>query len=447
MDKNNNVLVFHDEINFNMLTKYSPNGQVRSQLPVGNLASIGNKAKMARIPSSGNFLGIFPNGDFVFINPNTLEMVLINSLRRVYVSTSSIYDVALGRYSNIGGNIQLSIAHFGDIAVYENGSRLYVFITAISARFPFVIRIEFNNGHHVRSEVAVASSHADMFTSEIPRGIAVNKYGTVLTTLPYRPSYFGYDAAVKFKYNFGSSNRPAYIFNRQAFSSQGMCTDKNGNFYVATGATGTVLAGSHSGTLLILNPGLTQVIGGLVFEGIFVNIGDVAVNPNGDTGYMVLTSHNRTLKFSTSGLLFSSNRNVGADVQALLANPDPETGEDAISALPLEDPSGDGYLLPDRNPDQTTAAQTTAAGQDQPVDIKVYPNPTQDWATVETPAEYRSDYSIRLTCAAGKTVLARKGLAEGPLAERLDLSALPAGVYYLHVAVGGQSWSRPVVKR
>jgi hypothetical protein len=82
-----------------------------------------------------------------------------------------------------------------------------------------------------------------------------------------------------------------------------------------------------------------------------------------------------------------------------------------------------------------------------PDELLLYPEPASDWLQVVFP-EHSRDARVTLVSLLGQ-VLARQE-TQGPgdnRTLRLDLSALPAGVYLLHASAGEKRWVRKVVKR
>lgn len=452
VDNYNNVHVFHDNLSSTMLTKYSSSGQVRNRRAYGSWTSIGYTAKMARM-SSGYFLGIFPNGDLALINPGNGSSSILGNLRQTPMSTSNIYDVAIGRFHNMGGTVQPSIAHFGDIAVYERSSDLYVFITAISARIPFVVRLHFNRGNYRGAKVVVASSGASMLASGQARGIAVNKYGRVLTTLPYIKSINGQgvDAGVTFNYNFTSSSRPQFILRRADMASLGMAADNQGNFYVATGSIGTSMAGARgSGAILKLNSSLTKVknIFRLAsYSGSMVASEDVAVSPDGRYAYVTVSNYNSVYKIRIPSERSMDSTYIALDsllyTDQYVLNTLEEMQPDALEEPTQADEDTD--LQPDVLQNKLINTENIAFAPS----IRAYPNPTVDWLQISLTDAQPGDYQLFVTNLNGRRVLRKEvAVTSGYFEEQVDLSGLPAGSYLLlMVDSQGRGMSEQIIKR
>jgi hypothetical protein len=434
VDHNNNVLVYHDQLWNNALTKYSSSGRVRGQKKTGGFSSIGQMAKMARLPSSGQILGLYPNGELAVIDPGNLNIRTILRLRSMdrYIGKSRIYDVYRRRYTNMNGTIQPSIAHYGDISVYERGSRLYVFVTGVSAGIPFVMKIEFRSGRYSRADVVASSSATDYNTSEMPRGIAVNRDGTVLTTLPYQPGRRGaYDVAVKFKYNFNSSGRPTYVLNKAPLASWGMATDKDGNFYVTTGPIGSTLSNSRP-AIIVLNRYASRVLGGVASSRYLSKSDDIAINPRGTMGYVTDRSNGRTYRFYTRSFTSGNRLETIPTTQELedIRN-DVTAWEEPLTTTPEESPQND--------PVEPSTPLTTI--------IKAFPNPTTDWVTIQLKTEVPQDFVLQLVDGQGRTIWIKEVGQTDWLEESVDMSALSTGMYFLKVRSGKDNQTHIIVKR
>ncbi len=82
-----------------------------------------------------------------------------------------------------------------------------------------------------------------------------------------------------------------------------------------------------------------------------------------------------------------------------------------------------------------------------PDDLLLYPDPVNDWLHVVFPADSRNAH-VTLVSLLGQ-VLAEQGTSgeSNTRTMRIDLSALPAGVYLLQASAGEKWWVRKVVKR
>lgn len=101
VDASGNVHLGHDAVYSKIIAKFSPGGRLLNQVAVGTFFSFGQDVRMARIPSTGGILGIFPNGDFVIMDPRTNRLSMLGNLKQLNIRTDRIYDVYTGRYSRI----------------------------------------------------------------------------------------------------------------------------------------------------------------------------------------------------------------------------------------------------------------------------------------------------------------------------------------------------------
>lgn len=472
VDGSGYVHVGHDNISSKLISKFSQYGQVRNRVSIGNFFSFGYDVRMARIPSSGQILGVFPNGDLVVMNPQNNRITMLGNLKRISISTSRMYDVNLGRYSNVAGNILPAASQtlYGDIAVYERGKKLYVFITAVTARFPFIVRLIFDNGNYQGAKVVTASSGADYTTPESPRGIAVNKYGKVMTSLPYKrtTSSPGYDAGVTFSYNFASKGRPSYLFNKAGLPINGMCTDKNGNFYVATSAVGSAISGGSSGAVVALNASLTKILWTARFGGAIVTTQDVAVNTNASRAYITVSNHNSVYQVDLTKLKSKSAAVVGespifelpAETVAEQDGKDKLPTSDKLSKAEIVeyDPAHDYALPQPAFPESWTDADATTPSIPEittpmvpevtPIELTVFPNPTTDWIQVKVQSNQPVDYELALFDANGRRVWnERFSVGDTPLNAQIDVRNFPSGTYFLQVVNEDMKQVKSIIKR
>jgi hypothetical protein len=282
--------------------------------------------------------------------------------------------------------------------------------------------------------VVASSSAVDHNTSEMPRGIAVNRDGTVLTTLPCQPNRVGaFDAAVKFRYNFNSSGRPAYVLNRAPFSSWGMAADKNGNFYVTTGSLGSTFSGGQP-AIIVVNRSASRVLGGVASTRYLGKSDDIAINPSGTTGYVVDRINGGTYRFNTRSFT-SGNR-----LKTIPAGQKLEDIRNDFSAL--DHPSSS-----DNTSDLNDPAIQPEATSSIDIQLTAFPNPTTDWVTIQLKADTPQDFVLHLVDSQGKNIWMKEVDGTQLLNERVDLTQLPQGMYFLRVQSGGDNQTHTIVKR
>lgn len=111
------------------------------------------------------------------------------------------------------------------------------------------------------------------------------------------------------------------------------------------------------------------------------------------------------------------------------------------------------FTLPSQSllaPSETMYCQTTAAEETtgKMLDLKVYPNPTTDRATLTLAATANSEGMLQLFDLSGKLLHSRKLESvemEQPL--EIDLTAYPSGCYLLRAVIGKQYYGAKLVKQ
>jgi CSLREA domain-containing protein len=317
-DPSGNVYVSHDNLVNTLVDKYSPSGQLLFQFVIGNFFSTGTIGHLEPNPDNpAQILDLFPDGEWWNLDFNTHQAQYWGSLKSIAVDTTSIYDIATGVTGNMSGSVVPSAAQtqYGDLAVYKRSDGTDYFFSGLSVgAVPFVLRVRaFSNGSPSVAKVLVSTSDLNMAETQngLPRGIAVNSQGTVLTTLPFAqlPGFPSYDAAVTFGDGFPESQGSAPTIladtNNQPFaiSSRGMTTDKNGNFFIATGAPGTSAGGLlGSGMIVELPPHLESLNFHALGNDVIIDSQDIAVGPNGDVAYVPIDDHNVVIQYAPPAL-------------------------------------------------------------------------------------------------------------------------------------------------
>jgi hypothetical protein len=82
-----------------------------------------------------------------------------------------------------------------------------------------------------------------------------------------------------------------------------------------------------------------------------------------------------------------------------------------------------------------------------PDDLLLYPEPASDWLNVVFP-EHSRNARVALLSLLGQVLMQQEASGDsGARSMRIDLTALPAGVYLLHASAGEKWWVRKVVVR
>lgn len=146
---------------------------------------------------------------------------------------------------------------------------------------------------------SAAAGVVNLSRPNLPRGIAVNNAGWVLTGFPVSISALGViDTLFAFRTSFPetatTATAPQFVLrtNRTRsglwdMASVGMTTDAGGTFYVATGVVGTSLCGSGGSSALVHiapNPRCVNL------PAVIARSRDVAVSPVGNIPYMTAQS-------------------------------------------------------------------------------------------------------------------------------------------------------------
>ncbi len=98
----------------------------------------------------------------------------------------------------------------------------------------------------------------------------------------------------------------------------------------------------------------------------------------------------------------------------------------------------------------TVTVEVSAAGEVLPFgNVSVHPNPSAGLFALEIEAVETGSASLRITDLAGRVVFGEKFEVAANIAQQrnIDLTAIPAGLYFLHITNGGRSgWAKLVVE-
>jgi uncharacterized protein (TIGR03437 family) len=282
-----------------LISKWSAQGQQLGAIRVGGFASINAIGRLARDPESGVIWGLFPDGTVFHVTADGRYSPSFN-VRSAPLDLSRIFDLQSGTLNSLGGLIQPQTASYGDIALLRRGRSLDVFITGYSAGFPFVVRIRYPEQGNPSGAVVAATRATLGMSFQSARGIAVNRQGTVVTTMPVQLTNERtiYERLVAFSADFpeGRGNAPSVVFT-SGVGSQGMDVDPAGNFLIATGSAGNLACGpGGSGAILVVRADLRDA-SCLLFPAVLADSRDVAVSPRGDVAYVSVAARNVVVRF------------------------------------------------------------------------------------------------------------------------------------------------------
>lgn len=304
-DSQGNVFVGYENFGSAMAI-FNPDGVVIGQVQLSPLISpvdLLSNARLALEPSSGQILALFPAGVIQSVDPTTGAVTPFLDLKQLPIQTDRVYDIAQGAIVNATAQIQPALANYGDIAVFSSNGVTDLYVSGLSTGFPFVARLRFTQAGLVSAEVVVSSIATAAPNQGQPPGVAVNAQGTVLTTLPIpnanATGNFNVPVAFPVDLNLqqGTGSFAPQLINIDV-ASTGMTADAAGNFYIATGATGTSLGGTAgAGAVVVLSPNLQPLNVLPIAQSVTIASNDVAVNPTNDRLYVTF---NDTLNLTGS---------------------------------------------------------------------------------------------------------------------------------------------------
>jgi hypothetical protein len=138
-----------------------------------------------------------------------------------------------------------------------------------------------------------------------------------------------------------------------------------------------------------------------------------------------------------------------------IANREPGTAIDKLYlTTDASPPSGDAPVAPACNGGATARSMDLAGSLEteapvvMPAVLTVYPNPTDRLLNVELRSDFDGRVEMVVTDMTGRTVNRQEfDKSAGLLHSGLEVSSLPAGIYYLRITEGGRHSVRPFVKR
>jgi hypothetical protein len=306
-----------------LLTQFTPDGMVLTQAPVGISGPIDSLrflgSQLDTDPMSGRIYLLSPNGDILIIGPDTLQEIAERiMIRGLDVDTSAVFDVNAESFNSFELTPETL---FGDIAVFHSqagnvSEQLKLFLTGLSDGFPFVLQLQLDptTGDVLSSRVILTSTAIAPDSLSLPRGIAVNRQGSVLTTLPVSTADAVIDcpdAVVTFTHNFSDTevDLPQVLPASTGIPSWGMTTDANDNFYLVTGGVGNMAClRSGVGALVFvpfpLAPFTFSITPITVFPASISHPQDTAVSRLSDRSvYITISNFNAIVRFSATNFL------------------------------------------------------------------------------------------------------------------------------------------------
>ncbi len=289
IDADGNVFVHSDAVATTVVTKFAPNGTALGQITLGGIditEFVGSR--LDTDPTRNLILLLSPQGRILWIDPSTLQVGDFIDLRLFANQVfPDVYDILRQEFRpfNLGFPI------YGDIAVgRSNTVQMDLFVTGLTAQaggFPFIMRLQVDfQANQFTLRVMATSQGTTAGNVNRPPGIAVNLDDVVLTTLPF-PTGGGFvNGLAGFNAYFpeNQTGLPQFLSNSD-FSSAGMSTDGQGNFYIATGVVGTSLCGASGSGALVFIPRSLDTFFCTTFQATLVRSEDVAIDPTNHLVY------------------------------------------------------------------------------------------------------------------------------------------------------------------
>jgi hypothetical protein len=312
VDGAGNVFATNDQVAAVQLTKFTPAAQPIVATNIGGI-QVGQLGSLAIDPATGGLWHVAQDGTIRIFDPNTLAATVVGSVADLPTDARNVYDANVGMFRDFTGNLlvqnfvtgQLTPANsrFGDIALLRSAdnNRLDVFVSARNtSNFRSIIRLTFVGGAFQPPARSVISSSALSAFHNQPPGVAVNRNGTVVTTLGFCTGavalgqcadltdyVFTFPASLPETLAQGPQPRR---LTRPNISMRGADSDNAGNFYLASQVLATSICGDvgATGIAVLLPDG--RFLGCTKQAGFLTSIQDIAVSPGGDLAYVTLPS-------------------------------------------------------------------------------------------------------------------------------------------------------------
>lgn len=288
---NRNVLVYQLDIN-SPLTLFSPLGDPLAQVNSGIGGVVASSTSLTTYRPSGEIVAMRGDGRVYLINPNFLTVTPWFNVKDLFINYAQIYNVATQTFGTAAGVIQPYTADYGDISILPIGTNRYdIFITGSSEGAPFILKINVFPDNSYTARVIIGSSHISAFNT-LPRGVAVNDDGIVLTSMG---GVFGFSASVDRLAAFSASfpeDGSLPLYSPYSVTTRGIDVDLEGHFYVGMNVVDFC---PQNGGLLVLTKELF-LVDCLLAPGFTTQIRHAAVQPSGGVAYLT-TNQNQVYAF------------------------------------------------------------------------------------------------------------------------------------------------------
>jgi hypothetical protein len=244
-----------------------------------------------------------PEGNLFRIDPNGLQgsSEPVISIRSATVSTDNVYDVNTGQ--TVPFAFSPDTVRYSDLSLFRPEVlpvqpdilpvQFELIITGTSqtlsdpsasepSALPFVMNLKINDQLQlISAQLVITSTATPAVLENRTRGVAVNKQGIGLTTLPVsNPSnpLETIEVAVMFPVGTTPLIQPEVLFDFLDLPSKGMTVDEEGNFYMASGEAGSsVCEPNRSGALIVIPVDSSGLPFGLVAQADAIPVGPTAL--------------------------------------------------------------------------------------------------------------------------------------------------------------------------
>lgn len=297
-DAQGNVFVISTSAFKNYLVKIDPDGEVLATSELDYFA----QGHIVFDPQTRWLWHLWSTGEIALSDPTTGVSKLALNLKQMNIEVDQVYDIETGIIQDFGALLLPDAAQttYGDIALLRRGKQLDLLISGVSIAHPFVLRLRIVENQVKSAKVIVSSLSSGAPLNNLPRGVAVSLRGTVLTAFPREGTdQLIIDHAVTFSVDFPekpiAANLPRILFTSLRnysqdgadFTATGMAADAKGNFYIATGQTGTSLCSGGSGELARIDARFRRITCSQI-DSTILNSQDVAIDEANGFAYMTV---------------------------------------------------------------------------------------------------------------------------------------------------------------
>jgi hypothetical protein len=274
VDAQGRVLVHSENLNKTEAIQFNANGDLLTQVIFGDGVFDKTRFIGSRFtydPLLNYIIMLTPEGELFLINPDGLQVLPnVILIPPATINTSNVYDINTGQTVSVGFALD-TVLRYGDLALFHPGpspAQLTLMFTGTAEPlseppFPFVMEFDIDLlTSTIAAQIVLTSSAVSFISEHRTRGVAVNRYGIGLTTLPIFDS-FNPDETKEVAVTFpvytalgatGLLPQPVVLFDELDVTSNGMASDRAGHFYAASGDQGSSACEPHRSGALIVMP-------------------------------------------------------------------------------------------------------------------------------------------------------------------------------------------------